>query len=590
MIEIALLAIALLVITLTLGVPLPYCFGSALMVMYFLGDVTMKGMMLWGVQQLGNPVLLAIPLFVLAGTVMSESGIAASLLRFVNAFIGHVRGGLGVVAAVSCAVIGAISGSGLTGIAAIGPLLIPEMEKRGYPREYATALIANSSILGLLIPPSVTMIVYGWVTDTSILACFLATLGPGLLIMTSENLASLVVLGEDLALVHGKRSENLTIQALDLKLRSLGQLVLLLDESVDAGKIALNLGAVAVLRDLATLSHLLNVVLQLTAAGTGDFLVVEVTSGIDGGSGASGDSDILVDRSDVKNFLDVLNELLSKLLGKLVSLASLGGAVVDVVLHEFEELGVGTVHKANALADDLTVDSLEATEDDVEVHVEGILTSPVPRGVVGSGLEGSEDRLDTGSIEVTVLGSPEIKLSLQNLLGLLGVDVSLLALTEVDLEVTSKELELLLEESTLVLGKGIDGSGVHHHTTAGTASRASRSSCGQTDTSVCGVLVGNTVEEALGVTLVAQSSGRLHCEGEEQSTVLSTRSETPSRLEVFSGRCDVETTRHLGGDKSGNQGQRLLAQVAIESGLHGGTELIEGCVFGLLRGGTEFLS
>jgi len=193
MIEIALVAIAILVITLTLGVPLPYCFGAALMVMYFIGDVTMKGMMLWGFQQMGNPVLLAIPLFVLAGTIMSESGIAASLLRFVNAFIGHVRGGLGVVAAVSCAVIGAISGSGLTGIAAIGPLLIPEMEKRGYPREYATALIANSSILGLLIPPSVTMIVYGWVTDTSILACFLATLGPGLLIMVSFSVINLVM-------------------------------------------------------------------------------------------------------------------------------------------------------------------------------------------------------------------------------------------------------------------------------------------------------------------------------------------------------------------------------------------------------------
>ncbi len=191
MIEIALIAIAVLVIALTLGVPLPYCFGAALMVMYFIGDVTMRGMMLWGFQQLGNPVLLAIPLFVLAGTVMSQSGIAAALLRFVNAFIGHVRGGLGVVAAVSCAVIGAISGSGLTGIAAIGPLLIPEMEKRGYPREYATALIANSSILGLLIPPSVTMIVYGWVTDTSILACFLATLGPGLLIMVAFSVINL---------------------------------------------------------------------------------------------------------------------------------------------------------------------------------------------------------------------------------------------------------------------------------------------------------------------------------------------------------------------------------------------------------------
>lgn len=183
MIEIALLAILVLVITLTLGVPLPWCFGAALMVMYFIGDVTMKGMVLWGVQQLGNPALLAIPLFVLAGTIMSESGIAAALLRFVNSFVGHVRGGLGVVAAVSCAIIGAISGSGLTGISAIGPLLIPEMEKRGYPREYATALIANSSILGLLIPPSLSMILFGWVTDTSIAACFLATLGPGLLIM-----------------------------------------------------------------------------------------------------------------------------------------------------------------------------------------------------------------------------------------------------------------------------------------------------------------------------------------------------------------------------------------------------------------------
>ncbi|WP_271272572.1 TRAP transporter large permease [Aliamphritea hakodatensis] len=190
MIEVALIAVALLVILLTLGVPLPYCFGGGLMVMYFLGDVVMKGNMLWGFQQLGNPVLLAIPLFVLAGTIMSVSGIAASLLRFVNIFVGHLRGGLGVVATISCALIGAISGSGLTGVAAIGPLLIPEMEKQGYPREYATALIANASLLGLLIPPSVTMIVYGWVTDTSILACFLATLGPGLLIMTNFSVVN----------------------------------------------------------------------------------------------------------------------------------------------------------------------------------------------------------------------------------------------------------------------------------------------------------------------------------------------------------------------------------------------------------------
>lgn len=184
MIEISLMALAVLVALLSFGVPLPYCFGGALMFMHAFGGATMKGTMLWGFGQLANPVLLCIPLFVFAGAIMSESGIAKSLLDFVNIFVGRVRGGLGVVASLSCAIIGAISGSGMTGVAATGPLLIPEMAEKGYPRGYATALVANSSLLGLLIPPSVTMIIYGWVTDTSILACFLATVGPGLLIMT----------------------------------------------------------------------------------------------------------------------------------------------------------------------------------------------------------------------------------------------------------------------------------------------------------------------------------------------------------------------------------------------------------------------
>ncbi len=191
MLESAALAFGLLVLLLTIGVPLPYCFGGGIMVMVFVGGATMKGAMMWGFGQLASPVLLAIPLFVLAGTIMSSSGIAAALLRFVNIFVGRIRGGLGVVATVSCAIIGAISGSGLTGVAAIGPILIPEMERKGYPRAYATALVANSSILGLLIPPSVTMIVYGWVTETSILASFLATLGPGLAVMLSFSIVNL---------------------------------------------------------------------------------------------------------------------------------------------------------------------------------------------------------------------------------------------------------------------------------------------------------------------------------------------------------------------------------------------------------------
>lgn len=193
MVTISLISLGVLVVMLSFGVALPYCFGGALMTMSLFGGATMNGTMVWGFGQLANPVLLCIPLFVFAGSIMSQSGIAASLLRFVDLFVGRIRGGLGVVATVSCAIIGAISGSGLTGISATGPLLIPEMTAKGYPRGYATALIANSSILGLLIPPSVTMIIYGWVTDTSILACFLATLGPGLLITLLFSIVNLVL-------------------------------------------------------------------------------------------------------------------------------------------------------------------------------------------------------------------------------------------------------------------------------------------------------------------------------------------------------------------------------------------------------------
>ncbi len=192
-ITVSFIALGVLVLMLSFGVPLPFCFGGALMIMVFVGDATMHGTMVWGFSQLANPVLLCIPLFVFAGTLMSESGIAASLLSFVNVFVGRLRGGLGVVATVSCSLIGAISGSGLTGVAATGPILIPEMASKGYPRGYATALVANSSILGLLIPPSVTMIIYGWVTDTSILACFLATMGPGLLITCLFSAVNLVL-------------------------------------------------------------------------------------------------------------------------------------------------------------------------------------------------------------------------------------------------------------------------------------------------------------------------------------------------------------------------------------------------------------
>ncbi len=176
------IGLGILLLFLLISIPIPFVFGSVVGYMTATTTVGMKSLMLWALPQMCSFVLLASPLFIVAGTLMGGSGIAKRLLDFVDLFVGHIRGGLGIVACVTCAIIGAISGSGFTGVAATGPMLIPRMVEQGYPKGYATALVTSASILGLLIPPSVIMVIYGWVTDTSILACFLSTLVPGVLI------------------------------------------------------------------------------------------------------------------------------------------------------------------------------------------------------------------------------------------------------------------------------------------------------------------------------------------------------------------------------------------------------------------------
>lgn len=186
------IALAVIILYIFIGGPIPFCFGLALMIMHYVGDISMKGLLMFGLYQLTNPILLSVPLFVFAGKIMAESGIAKHLLNFVNDFVGHIRGGLGVVSVITCAILGAVSGSAMTGVAATAPIMLPRMLEEGYPRDYAAALITTSSVLGLLIPPSITMISYGWLSDTSIVACFMATLVPGLLITLLFSIINMV--------------------------------------------------------------------------------------------------------------------------------------------------------------------------------------------------------------------------------------------------------------------------------------------------------------------------------------------------------------------------------------------------------------
>ena len=124
--------------------------------------------------------LMAIPFFVFAANVMSQGGISRRLTEAANAVVGHFRGGLAMTAVISCMFFAAISGSSPATVVAVGTLLIPAMVKSGYHRNFSTGLIATSGSLGILIPPSIPLIVYGIATEQSIGDLFIAGVVPGL--------------------------------------------------------------------------------------------------------------------------------------------------------------------------------------------------------------------------------------------------------------------------------------------------------------------------------------------------------------------------------------------------------------------------
>ncbi len=132
------------------------------------------------VNALNNFPLMAIPFFVLAANIMSRGGISRRLTEAGNAVVGQFRGGLAMTAVLSCMFFAAISGSSPATVVAVGTLLIPAMVKSGYDRQFSTGLIASSGSLGILIPPSIPLIVYGIATEESIGDLFIAGVLPGL--------------------------------------------------------------------------------------------------------------------------------------------------------------------------------------------------------------------------------------------------------------------------------------------------------------------------------------------------------------------------------------------------------------------------
>ncbi|MCR5346835.1 MAG: TRAP transporter large permease [Fretibacterium sp.] len=150
--------------------------------------------------------LLAIPFFILAGVIMDYAGISGRLINFANACVGHRRGGLAVVTVVVACFFAAISGSGPATVAAIGGVLIPAMADKGYDRNFATALVASSGGIGMIIPPSIPFIIYAMLAgEVSVGTMFIAGIVPGLLFGVAFSLAALACLRRDENIVRQPR-------------------------------------------------------------------------------------------------------------------------------------------------------------------------------------------------------------------------------------------------------------------------------------------------------------------------------------------------------------------------------------------------
>jgi C4-dicarboxylate transporter, DctM subunit len=173
----------LLIGLLVLGVPVPFCFMAAVFSTFLMGDYSTMFIISTGFKQVNSMAVLAILFFILMGGLMGSGGIATRLVAISDSILGRKKHGLGTVTIISCAIFGAISGTCSAAVASIGSIMIPRMLERGYPRGHATALVACPSVLGQLIPPSVPMVLYAWVTWQSVGACFLSTVIPGIIMI-----------------------------------------------------------------------------------------------------------------------------------------------------------------------------------------------------------------------------------------------------------------------------------------------------------------------------------------------------------------------------------------------------------------------
>ena len=202
----------LLCVLLIIGVSVPLAFGAVLILIATFGGHEVSGFMPAGHWKMNTVVLLAIPLFILAGGIMERGKIAAPLVSLAELAVGRIRGGLSAAAVFACAIFGSISGSAAATLTCIGSIMMPHLRRASYPEGTAAAVIVSACPLGLLIPPSASQILYAWVTQQSVLKCFLSTVIPGLILVVLLCIVNFVLLRKEKGLTLPERPESYAVE------------------------------------------------------------------------------------------------------------------------------------------------------------------------------------------------------------------------------------------------------------------------------------------------------------------------------------------------------------------------------------------
>jgi C4-dicarboxylate transporter DctM subunit len=192
-------ALVLLVLSVPIGIAL-----SASSAAYILVDPLLEPEVIFRAffNFISRYSLMAIPLFIFAGFLMERTGLVAQLFKFADSLVGWLPGGFGVATVVACVLFGAISGSSVAMAAAMSVIAIPEMKKRGYPDWLSAGLVATAGGIAMLIPPSIILLIYGLVTETSVARLFFAGIIPGLMLATG-NIITVIAIALYLKLPRG---------------------------------------------------------------------------------------------------------------------------------------------------------------------------------------------------------------------------------------------------------------------------------------------------------------------------------------------------------------------------------------------------